>query len=78
MPRNDESDEEQFRRQNLTDWRIKQLEKLIKSYEDRIRVLEDYKLEVKITHRNMVKWITIASTAFAAAVSLLEHILFHI
>jgi predicted DNA-binding protein len=66
----------QRRNENLADYKIRRLEKLVESYEKRIRELEDYKLAAKVTHRNMVTWITIASTAFAAAVSLLEHIIF--
>lgn len=75
MPRNDESDEEQIRRQNLTEYRIRQLEKLVSNYEARIRSLEDHKLTIRTTHHNMVKWITIAATSFSAAISLLEHII---
>lgn len=44
--------------------------------ETRIRELEDFKLGIKVTHRNLATWITIAASAFSAGVSLLEHILF--
>jgi hypothetical protein len=66
----------QRRNENLVDYKIRKLEKKVAEYENRIRELEDYKLAAKVTHRNMVTWITIASTSFAAVVSLLEHILF--
>lgn len=71
----DDSDE-QIRAENLRDYKIRQLERLVKSYEARIRDLEDFKLATKVTHKNMVRWITIAASSFAAAISLLEHILF--
>ena len=44
--------------------------------EERIRTLEDYKLTSQVTHRNMVKWISVAAMALSAAISLLEHIIF--
>lgn len=47
-----------------------------KELEKRIRELEDFVLTSRAIHRNMIKWVTISSGAFAAAISLLEHLLF--
>jgi DNA repair exonuclease SbcCD ATPase subunit len=47
-----------------------------KELETRIRELEDFKLSVKVTHRNLATWITIAASAFSGAIALLEHLLF--
>jgi hypothetical protein len=66
----------QRRNENLVDYKIRKLEKKVAEYENRIRELEDYKLASKVTHRNMITWITISSTSFAAVVSLVEHIFF--
>jgi hypothetical protein len=66
----------QRRNENLVDYKIRKLEKSVREYEVRIRDLEDYKLAAKVTHRNMVTWITIAAAAFSAAISLVEHIIF--
>lgn len=72
-----DSDEIQKRRnENLIDYKVRKLEKICDKQEDRIRVLEDFKLESQVTHRNLVKWITIAATSLSAGISLLLHILF--
>ena len=75
MP-NDESEDEKIRRDNLNDYKVRRLQKASDDYEKRIRDLEDFKLATKVTHKNMIRWITIAASSFAAAISLLEHILF--
>ena len=72
-----DSDEIQKRRnENLIDYKVRKFEKICDKQEDRIRVLEDFKLESQVTHRNLVKWITIAATSLSAGISLLLHILF--
>lgn len=60
--------------------RIRNLEDLsisadIKSYSTRIRSLEDFRLSSKLTHRNLAKWITIATTSFAGSLELILHLL---
>jgi hypothetical protein len=42
----------------------------------RVRELEDFRLQSRATHQNIVKWVSIMATCFAAAVSLAEHLLF--
>lgn len=64
-----------YKLRTIEDWR-KEVNEDRRHLEERIRDLEDFKLMSVTTHRNMVKWITISASAFAAAISLLEHILF--
>lgn len=72
-----DSDEIQQRRnENLVDYKLRKLEKICADQERKIRLLEDFKLESQVTHRNLVKWITIAATSLSAGISLLLHILF--
>ena len=72
----DSEEIQQRRNENLTDYKVRRLERAVESYEKRIRELEDFKLASKVTHRNMVTWITISATSFSAVVALLEHIIF--
>lgn len=64
-----------YKLRTIEDWR-KEVNQDRKRLEERIRELEDFKLMSVTTHKNMVKWITIASTALSAGIALLEHILF--
>lgn len=86
MPvRRNDDDSENFKRDEY--WQVKYKLRTIEDWrtevnqdrermEKRIRELEDFKLTAQTIHRNMIKWGTIASTAFAAGISLLEHLLF--
>lgn len=66
----------QRRNENLLEYRVRRLEKIVDAQAGYIRVLEDFQLASKVTHRNMITWITISSTCFAAVVSFVEHIFF--
>lgn len=67
----------------LIDWKFRDLyrfreeaNKRFESNEERLRQLEDWKLEQRTRMRDFIKWVGILAASITGAVSLLVHILF--
>jgi len=64
-----------YKLRSVEQWRL-DVTKDREQLEKRIRELEDFKLMSTTTHRNLIKWTTLAASCFAAAISFLIHFFF--